>query len=84
MLSKPTTKLTCNQSHQSVAPAADSVSSHTSKAAAAHKPRMRWTPELHERFVEAVSKLDGPESKFSSSSVQKKQDLVEKPLIRAF
>ncbi|XP_024021118.1 myb family transcription factor PHL6 [Morus notabilis] len=60
---KPSIELMCNQSHRSAAPPPiDSLSIHPSPGpAAAHKPRMRWTPELHERFIEAVRKLYGAE-----------------------
>lgn len=56
--------LTVEQNHHCLAPFSEAALNQPSPgaAAAAHKPRMRWTPELHECFVEAVNKLDGAES----------------------
>ena len=31
------------------------------------KPRLKWTPDLHERFIEAVNQLGGADSEFISS-----------------
>ncbi|GMI91949.1 hypothetical protein like AT3G13040 [Hibiscus trionum] len=61
--SKPTVGLTCNQNSASATQSINAPASHApSGPAAVHKPRMRWTPELHECFLQAVSKLDGPEN----------------------
>lgn len=30
------------------------------------KPRLKWTAELHEHFIEAVDQLGGPDSKYQS------------------
>lgn len=28
------------------------------------KPRLKWTPQLHQRFLEAMNQLGGPHSKY--------------------
>ncbi|KAM1576474.1 hypothetical protein ACFX15_032278 [Malus domestica] len=37
------------------------MGSRRSESSAANKDRLRWTQELHDRFVEAVTKLGGPD-----------------------
>ncbi|KAJ6971401.1 hypothetical protein NC653_032036 [Populus alba x Populus x berolinensis] len=53
----PVTGFACYQNFPSIAPPVDALSSQPSLGSStAHKPRMRWTPELHERFLDAVNK----------------------------
>ncbi|GAV90481.1 Myb_DNA-binding domain-containing protein/Myb_CC_LHEQLE domain-containing protein [Cephalotus follicularis] len=60
--SKPTIGLACSHSYVPGAPPLSALVSQPSPGSAtAHKPRMRWTPELHECFMEAVNKLEGAE-----------------------
>lgn len=64
-LAMTVTRTSPSQSCVAGAMSIDAVSSHPSPGSAAnHKPRMRWTPELHDRFVDSVNKLEGPESEF--------------------
>ena len=61
--SKPAIVFASSQNNHSIGTPLDDLSSQPSPLLpAAHKPRMRWTPELHDCFVEAVNKLDGAES----------------------
>jgi hypothetical protein len=49
-------------------PGPSSATAAAAAAAAAVKTRLRWTPELHEKFVTAVSQLGGADRKFSITS----------------
>lgn len=51
--------MTANQNNISCTLPSDKLSAQQSVGS--HKQRMRWTPELHDCFMEAVKKLDGPE-----------------------
>lgn len=44
------------------------------------KPRLRWTPELHDRFVDAVTQLGGADSKFLNYSFLYRQWRSDNPM----
>lgn len=44
--------------------AASNIGGNSSSNSFATRQRLRWTDELHGRFLEAVTQLGGPDSKF--------------------
>lgn len=53
-----------SQSLDSGGSSMDPTSGGNNNASLASKQRLRWTNDLHERFVDAVAQLGGPDSKF--------------------
>ncbi len=51
-----------------ISSASDVSGMNSSSSSADPKPRLRWTPQLHERFVDAVTQLGGADSKLTSFS----------------
>lgn len=43
------------------------------------KPRLKWTPELHDRFIEAVNQLGGADSKYYIQQRTKHQVCILQP-----
>jgi len=33
------------------------------------KPRLKWTPELHQRFIEATNQLGGADSEYNTNLI---------------
>lgn len=56
-----------NQDHRSSSPYGVVLMSAGEVSPVDPKPRLRWTSELHERFVDAVTQLGGADSEFISS-----------------
>ncbi|XP_059634545.1 myb family transcription factor PHL6-like isoform X2 [Cornus florida] len=70
--SNPTVGFECNENHgSSVAQPCNGINPTDClpDVAATNKQRLRWTTELHDLFLDAVEKLDGPESKATPKTI---------------
>lgn len=51
------------------------IGSPSEKEAAKHKTRIRWTEDLHKKFIECVDRLGGAKSKYKIFSLSTKNVL---------
>ncbi|CAK7345866.1 unnamed protein product [Dovyalis caffra] len=68
--SNPVIDLDCNENYRSSPAQTDTKLNRLHEAATSQKQRIRWTTELHDRFVDAVKALGGPDDKSISTGVE--------------
>lgn len=58
-------KVQSAEQHTSIAVQGESTKNDSASSGGNGKQRLRWTSELHDRFVDAIAQLGGPDSEYT-------------------